>query len=131
MSGARSWWGSGLGLRVATLLFPPFGLVLLWRSPRRARSKILGTIGIVLFSLIYAGVIAGLLVRSDQLKVEWRGGYMPALTVQKTLPDYDAIEKHRAQQRAAGLNAIPSTEAVITNVSISWPGFRGSQRDGV
>ena len=33
---------------VATLLFPPAGLVLLWRTQRSARKKILGTVGIAL-----------------------------------------------------------------------------------
>src|SRR5437773_4232346 len=89
---------SGLRLRLAILLFPPLGLFLLWRSVTKVWRKILGTFGILLYSLLYAGVITWLLVRFTGLEVEWRGGYVPRLTYHKTKPDYDALERDRARQ---------------------------------
>ena len=89
---------SPLRLRLATLLFPPYGLVLLWRTPRRLLGKLIGTLGILLFTVLYCALIAFLLVRVGALKIEWRGGYAPALTWRKSLPDYDALERNRAQR---------------------------------
>src|SRR4051794_4036783 len=77
---------SPLFLRLATLLFPPLGLLLLWRSSQRVTRKLLGTAGILLFSLLYAGLIIFVLIRFTGLEVEWRGGYMPALTYHKASP---------------------------------------------
>ena len=38
-------------LRLATVLFPPLGLILLWRGPYKIGRKILGTLGVLLFSV--------------------------------------------------------------------------------
>src|ERR1041385_8080448 len=89
---------SPLALRLATLLFPPLGLLLLWRSSLKLGRKILGTIGIALFSVLYAGLLVFLLIRYTGLEIEWRGGYVPVLTYRKTLPDYAAVERQRAMQ---------------------------------
>jgi PQQ enzyme repeat. len=113
---------SALRLRLATLLFPPYGLVLLWRTPRRLWRKLLGTLGILLFAVLYCALIALLLVRAGALKIEWRGGYAPALTWRKSQPDYEALERNRASQSALlGNVALAST--------LPWPGFRGPNRD--
>src|SRR2546423_5098995 len=85
-------------LRLATLLFPPLGLLLLWRAPLKLRRKILGTVGIAVFALLYAAMIIFLLVRFTGLRREWRGGYLPALTYRTTAPDYAALEQNRAQR---------------------------------
>jgi outer membrane protein assembly factor BamB len=119
-------WQARVGLRIGTLLFPPFGLYLLWRSPQRWGRKVLGTVGILLFSVLYVAAVAWILVRLNVLKVEWRGGYIPALTPRKTLPDYAAIEKHRASQSRA-----PQPEKEIVKQPAYWTGFRGPQHDGV
>jgi len=76
---------------------PPLALMLLWRSCLKLRRKILGTIGIALFSALYAALIVFLLIRFTGLKIEWRG-YVPALTYRKTAPNYAVVERHRAQQ---------------------------------
>src|SRR5262252_5954479 len=89
---------SGLRLRLATVLFPPLGLFLLWRGPGRIGRKILGSIGVLLFSVSYAALIIWLLIRYTGLEVEWRGGYVPRLTYYKTRPDYDALERDRARR---------------------------------
>jgi outer membrane protein assembly factor BamB len=111
-------------LRLAAYLFPPLGLWLLWRSPRRLRSKLLGTAGLLLYSLLYIGFIIFLLIRFTGLQVEWRGGYLPRLTWRKTRPDFDALERSRQSHHAATL--APSSAH-----SSYWTGFRGPHRDGI
>lgn len=111
-------------LRVATLLFPPWGLVLLWRSPQTAGKKLLGTAGILLFGIPYSAVLVFLLVRFAGLQIEWRGGYLPALTRQRTAPDYAALERNRAQNQPAPVTNAPAVH------SDYWNGFRGPNRDG-
>jgi outer membrane protein assembly factor BamB len=113
-----------LHLRLAGYLFPPLGFWLLWRSPKRLRSKLLGTLGLALYSLLYTGFVIFLLIRFTGLQVEWRGGYAPRLTWQKTRPDFDALERSRQSHRAVTSTA-PSTH------SSYWTGFRGPRRDGV
>src|ERR1700678_4405842 len=86
-------------IRIASLLFPPLGLVLLWRSePALLRRRILGTIGIGLYAALYAGGIVALLVHFTGLEWEWRGGFPPVLTWHKTKPNYDAVEASRRMQ---------------------------------
>src|SRR5262245_37663028 len=95
-------------LRIATLLCPPAGLWLLWRnSELRLGRRILGTLGIALYSLPYAAGIVFLLMQFTSLQVEWRGGFPPVLTFRKTNPDYEAVEAHRRKQ-AGETNAIPN-----------------------
>src|SRR5215510_9763592 len=100
MVGGQTFWRTGRALRLATLLFPPLGLFLLWAMPRTLLRKIVGTVGIAFFSVLYAAAIVWLLIRFDGLRVEWRGGYVPALTFHKTLPDYVALESHRRGQQS-------------------------------
>lgn len=114
---------SPLRLRLATLLFPPLGLVLLWRTRGQFWRKLMGTIGILLFALLYTGLIAFLLVKIGALKIEWRGGYAPALTWRKSLPDYDALERDRANWR------VEPRSNRFAGASAPWPGFRGPNRD--
>ena len=112
-------------IRIVSLLFPPWGLILLWRSDQIAlRRKILGAIGLGLYSGIYAGAVAALLMCFTGLELEWRGGFPPVLTWHKTHPDYNAVEASRRVQPAT-----PATpQAPVAQVD--WPGFRGPHRDG-
>src|SRR5580698_4850986 len=98
-------------IRIASLLFPPLGLVLLWSSSEVGLGrKILGTVGVGLYSLLYAGGILVLLVKFTGLEFEWRGGFPPVLTWRKTHPDYEAVEASRkAQPKAAAPPALPSS----------------------
>src|SRR5690242_468049 len=128
----------GLRLRLATLLFPPLGLVLLWRSSVKVWRKILGTFGILLYLLLYAGVVIWFLVRYTGLEVEWRGGYVPRLTYYKTKPDYDALERDRAKHKPGTNGVLSSKGGESTNQLVSarvtneaWPAFRGPHGDGV
>jgi len=84
----------------------------------------MGTVGIALFSVLYAAAIVWLLIQFAGLQVEWRGGYVPALTFHKTLPDYVALENHRRSQQS-------SPSAVPRPSEAYWTSFRGPNRDGV
>lgn len=122
---ANSYPYSRLALRVTTLLFPPYALVLLWSSPASFGRKLLGSLGILLFCLPYAALFVFLLVRFGGLQIEWRGGYIPALTWQPTAPDFDELERSRAQQAAPA-----SANLSLAAGTGYWTGFRGPQRDG-
>lgn len=116
---------SSIALRLATILFPPLGLVLLWRSSRDLGRKLLGTLGILLLCLPYLALVIFLLIRFGGLQIEWRGGYIPALTWRPTAPDFDKLEQSRAQQ------ARPTTPGTTSTPESSyWSSFRGPNRDG-
>jgi outer membrane protein assembly factor BamB len=116
-------------VRTASLLLPPLGLWLLWRNRQIGLGrKLLGTLGLALYSLIYAAGIVFLLVTYGGLQIEFRGGRVPYLTFSKTLPDYDALETSRArQQQAPGIVAATNLPGAG---STYWNGFRGPERDG-
>ena len=116
---------SAVALRLSALLFPPLGLLLLWFSGARLARKILGTIGILLYSLLYTAGLIFLLLRYGGMEVEWRGGYLPALTFHKTAPDYAALDRSRAS-RSPGSSSSKSARAD----GPVWPGYRGPDRDG-
>ncbi len=112
-------------VRITSLLFPPLGLLLLWRDGHiRLRRKILGTAGLALYSLLYAGAVVALLMHWTGLELEWRGGFPPVLTWHKTRPNFDALE---ASRRAQARMPLPSEPPAAAS---DWPGFRGPNRDG-
>ncbi len=119
---------SAILLRVWTLLLPPVGLVLQWCRPGSIGRKIFGTLGILLYCLPYSVGVIWLLIKLTGLQVEWRGGFPPVLTYSKTLPNYEAVERNRAQQAAAAPEAQP--DATATNNAPYWTDFRGPNRDG-
>jgi outer membrane protein assembly factor BamB len=117
-------------IRAATYLLPPLGIVLLWRTPLVGRGrKVLGTIFALVYTAPYFAIILGLLYFVAGIDpVEWRGGYLPALTLSKTLPDYKMLEENRAKRAIwAAANSAPATARGGTNY---WTGFRGPNRDG-
>lgn len=115
-------------IRFATLLFPPAGLWLLWRSGALGMGrKIFGTLGVALYGVVYMVLVVFLLMRVAGLELEWRGGFPPVLTFRKTKPDYVAVETHRAHQT----NTIATKLAFATNNPAPyWTDFRGPRRDG-
>ena len=114
-------------IRLHTLWFPPLGFWLLWRDRDvRWPRKLLGTIGIALYSIIYVVVIVGLLLLAG-MQWEFRGGMLPYLTFRKTLPNYEAVEASRRAQNQAREAARFSTTSTTNSY---WTGFRGPNRDG-
>ncbi|HSH93966.1 MAG TPA: PQQ-binding-like beta-propeller repeat protein [Roseimicrobium sp.] len=116
-------------LRAATLLFPPAGMWLLWSQPGSVWSRLIGTLGIVLYTPVYIVLMLTLMVKFTGLQIEWRGGMLPYPTYHKTVPQYDALEKHRSQQVKTA-PAIPSPTAIAATPPY-WTDLRGPARDGV
>jgi outer membrane protein assembly factor BamB len=111
-------------IRIATLLFPPLGLLLLWGSGQASlRRKIFGTLGVMLYSLLYAAGVVALLMWRTGLEMEWRGGFPPVLTWHKTHPDFAAVEANR---RAQSKTPAPLS---ASDPHVDWPGFRGPHGD--
>jgi outer membrane protein assembly factor BamB len=120
-------WESRGRVRLATLLLPPAGLLLLWRSRDfSVRRKLFSSVAIVLFALPWSALIIFLLIKFGGLQVEFRGGLIPRLTFRKTLPNYAALEANRAAQRNASVATNRASSA-----STYWNGFRGPLRNGV
>ena len=115
-------------IRVATLLFPPAGLWLLWRQgDAGVGRRLFGSLGIVLYAVVYAVLAVLALMRFGGLELEWRGGFPPVLTFHKTRPDYVAVETHRARQATT----LPAAPFPRTNTPPPyWTDFRGPRRDG-
>ena len=114
-------------LRRATLAFPPAGLWLLWRGPATLGRKLLGSLGIALFSLVYAAAILFLLHKFTGLRFEMQGRPIPIPTWQVT--DYERLEKARAAKGVAPTAKAPAP--VLKNSAPPyWTDFRGPKRDG-
>jgi outer membrane protein assembly factor BamB len=107
------------------MALPILGLVLLWRSPRKLWLKFVYTLGLFLYSIIYMAAGLLLLVRYGGAEMEWRGGYVPVLTWNKTATDLTALERNRATHVARDDN--PASPAAPLPY---WTGFRGPRRDG-
>src|SRR5206468_1512093 len=107
-----------------TFVFPPLGIFDIWTGRARIWVKILGTLGVLLLSIMYASLVIFLLVQFTGLQIEWRGGYAPAFTYHKTGPDYAALDRDRATRTRffEGTN-VPGGGAC-------WPGFRGENGEG-
>jgi outer membrane protein assembly factor BamB len=115
-------------IRIATVLFPPWGLVLLWRNrDLELGRKFLGTAAALLYSVLYIALVVLVLIQFTGLEIEWRGGFPPVLTFKKTKPDYDAVEAHRAKQTDQPVAVeVPAT----LSSNAYWTDFRGPNRDG-
>ncbi len=114
-------------LRLATLAFPPAGLCLLWLGPGTLGRKLLGTLGVALFSLVYAAAILFLLHRFAGLRFEMQGRPIPVPTWQVT--DYERLEKARAANGVAPAAKSPAA-ASKKLAAPYWTDFRGPNRDG-
>ncbi|MFA6547066.1 MAG: PQQ-binding-like beta-propeller repeat protein, partial [Limisphaerales bacterium] len=114
-------------LRFATLAFPPAGLWLLWRGPATLGRKLLGTLGVGLFSLLYAAAIFFLLHQFAGLRFEMQGRPIPIPTWQVT--DYERLEKARAATGGAFTAKAPAP-AQKKSSPPHWTNFRGPKRDG-
>jgi outer membrane protein assembly factor BamB len=113
----------------AAVIFPPAGLIRLWsRRQTGWGRKLAGSLAILFYGLIYLAAGIGGLTWFTPLQLEWRGGFPPVLTLHKTVPDYVAVERHRAARppAPAAVDASPAVRR-FTNY---WTGFRGPRRDG-
>jgi outer membrane protein assembly factor BamB len=109
-------------VRLATWLFPPLGLVFLWRSGAGLGRKLFGILGIILFCVPYLAVLLFLGWRFAGLKFEMRGTPIPIPTFSPTVPDFARLEASRARQGKAAV--------VRKEGGIYWTDFRGPNRDG-
>jgi outer membrane protein assembly factor BamB len=109
------------------MLFPPAGLWLLWRGAAGFGRKLFGTLGIGLFSLVYAAAVLFLLHQFTGLRFEMQGRPIPVPTWQGT--DYARLEKARAD-KAIPAAAKPAASDVKPKSQPYWTDFRGPNRDG-
>ncbi len=114
-------------LRWVTLFAPPVALILLWVSRSIGwRQKLLGSVGIPLYAIIYfSAIFWGLHVFFGIDLYEWRGGYNPTITFNRTLTDHEALEA-RLQQQVRVVTA-----SNVVSGGVYWTGFRGPQREGI
>ncbi len=115
-------------LRIVTLAFPPAGLWLLWRGPASVWRKLLGTLGIGLFTIIYAAVILFGLHRFTGMRFEMQGRPVPVPTWQVT--DYARLEKARAGAAAPEAKTTVFAPAAAKATPPYWTDFRGPKRVG-
>ena len=113
-------------VRLAALLFPPAGLIVLWKTRGISIArKLFASVAILLYAVVYLILVLAVMWKFFGLQYEFRGGMFPHFTWRKTLPDYEALEASRAGQK---------TTAAQTNLaggSVYWNGFRGPVRDGI
>lgn len=114
-------------LRLVTLAFPPVGLWLLWRGPVSFGRKLLGTLGVGLFTVVYTAAILFLLHRFTGLRFEMQGRPIPIPTWQTT--DYARLEKARSE-KAGSTPAKPAPAEAKAKSPPYWTDFRGPNRDG-
>src|SRR5688572_26708551 len=105
-------------VRLAALLFPPAGLVVLWRTRGISIArKLFASLAIALYTIVYAVLVLALMWKFFGLEYEFRGGIFPHFTWQKTLPDYAALEASRAAQTRAPASTNTGTGSTY------WNGF--------
>jgi outer membrane protein assembly factor BamB len=153
----KPWYHSTGFIILASLLFPPAGLILLWTSKStETQKKLLGSVGIVALIGVYAYTVS-----------MWQG-ILPSMFLQNPNAEahYDELERHRAAQRqtpstegeassqtpsgenaastaspstatdpaATAANTNPAAPAVSTPATKasrnSWSEYRGTNRDG-
>ncbi len=124
MSGmpANPWYRKTVVLVLACFLLPPAGLILLWMRPQTGLSrKMLVSFALVVLSIVHLFAFHG-------LRLEFAGAYgaRPALTFGDTEWHYDAMDRDRESERAAGRAASTTSGSG----SVYWTDFRGPNRDG-
>src|SRR5258708_4816364 len=111
------------GLIVALIVLPAL-LLLLRRGQRTRIKKILGVFAGLLLAVVCSAWVILFLIGFAGLEMEWRGGYVPIVTWQKTKPDFAALERSRLQQ--GKLVPLPATNSTL---HANWPGFRGPHQN--
>ncbi len=100
---------------------------LLWRSGLKAGKIALGTVGILLFGIVYLAALGFVLHRFTGMRFEMQGRPIPVPTWQVT--DYSRLEQARAATGVAPA-ARPAVPDQKLNAPPYWTDFRGPQRDG-
>jgi outer membrane protein assembly factor BamB len=142
--------GSSISARIVLLtsiLFPPLGLILLWlKRDAETDKKLLGTLGIAVFGVLYFFLLA---------KVGAFSFLISRPPDPETEAHYTELERHRQKQREeqgavadpsatpaadaanpAAPGANPATASAATNpgaakgASNTWTNYRGINRDG-
>ena len=126
------WYRSLTGLIVASVILPPVGLLLLWmRRDAATRTKILGTLGIVVLATGYYFAFNAAYPRAAT-------GQLQAISGNSN--EQPAAQVNAPQQSALGVpqiangqpaNASPSAATASAHASRNyWTNFRGPNRDG-
>lgn len=134
----NAWYRSGWAVIAASVALPPAGLVLNWLRPVGVVKKLLATVLICVWGLLWAIKLGLVYTRVD-------GSGMPSVTMKKPTvgPDYDALERSRAAQAKDLVEAAPTTvinpvaDKAVTAPLVTkppqsglWTDYRGPNRDG-
>lgn len=123
----HAWYRTRFFSRVLALVAPPVGFLLLWTTPGyRLWQKILGSVGLGLYTVLYAGLIIGIGMESGWWEVEWRGGDYPVIVSRRSGPNPDLLEAHRKAQAQLP----PPRLDPAAHPPPYWTDFRGPHRDG-
>lgn len=131
---------SRLALWVSIFVFPPLGLVLLWKRDLGVLRRIAGTLAIFIIAIVELIYVYG-------MRVIWNGTVMPFTVSFESQARHDArVEQHRLRQRAESPPVEPPASApvAVTPAVIPaamripekarpayWTDFRGPDRAGV
>ena len=125
---------STLVLLLAAILFPPVGLILLWRRPGGPVTRVFGTVAILAIGAVELFKIYGLRVDLDGSTTR------PFFTFKSKEARDTAVEKHRAEtavQAAPPVAAAPVAAAPVAAappvpaIKDYWTDFRGPGRLGI
>lgn len=111
-----------VGLIIAFVLLPVLNRILR-QGIRTWYKTTLRLFVLVLYLVDIAGLVILLLMKVSDLELEWRGGYVPVVTWNKTKPDFEALDKSRVHHVVIGEEKPPS-------INGNWPGFRGPLATG-
>ena len=113
-----------MGLIVALFVLPVF-LWLLKFGKRNWFKRLLKGFGSLLLAAVVGALGLLVLIHFGVLEWEWRGGYVPIPTWNKTKTDYAAVERSRSETKTT------PAPAATNQLNANWPGFRGPHQDGV
>ena len=116
MRSGSPWTQSALAVLLAAILFPPLGLLLVWKRPRPGIVlKILSTVGILVLTVVHLFVFWGL-----RMEVDGTGG-RPIFSFGDAEDHYALIEKDRAAEPPIVAEPAASEDAYWTRLPGSQP----------
>jgi outer membrane protein assembly factor BamB len=115
---------------VAGVVLLPAAILLLRLGRRNKIKRLLSVVFSTLLGVVLAAWGTLFLLRYGGLEMEWRGGYIPALTWSKTHTDIAAVERSRTEQKTNS-PAPAQAHAARAESASYWTGFRGPRRDGI